>query len=474
MKRFWQNWLDESLPLLLETSINGFFQIPQGISIRLQSSVSWIISLNPQHPLTFIIFHSIEAELYPKFHDFLNGSRILNVSLLHDDQVLKIELQKRHPLGDQLRYEMFIELIPRFSNLIIIKNNIIHLAYKYYNHKDNPLRPILIRETYQLPPPPQIIRDFNYLPKNISDQGNYPFNQALETAWQSYTLIDPSQQIAVEYARALDKETRRMEKLLDHLLQELSDTVKLNWYYRCGAAIQNSIHLIPSDCLKIELPDYTVEPPVTISIPLQKDLKPADQCRHYFERYKRLKKTREGLSVRIDQIRQKIYHLKSEKERIHDSPLEALQRAYQKFIKENTPRGRPNSPERNPAIEFYLSTGRKVWVGRSAADNDFITFKVAKGYDFWFHARIYRGSHVIAFMRSPQESLTYQEIEETAQIAAFYSEARNSGLVPVDYTRRKYVRKPQKAVAGKVIFEREKTVMVPPKLPHIQSEEKTL
>jgi len=116
---------------------------------------------------------------------------------------------------------------------------------------------------------------------------------------------------------------------------------------------------------------------------------------------------------------------------------------------------------------FELDENWFVIVGRNNQDNDEITFKHAAPTDLWFHAQGVPGSHVVLKAHggragNPPESI----VEVTASIAAHFSKARHSALVPVIYTQRKYVRKFRGARAGQVKCEREKMVMVAPVLPH--------
>jgi predicted ribosome quality control (RQC) complex YloA/Tae2 family protein len=106
-----------------------------------------------------------------------------------------------------------------------------------------------------------------------------------------------------------------------------------------------------------------------------------------------------------------------------------------------------------------------VLVGRNNLENDKLTFHASAPTDLWFHAQNVPGSHVVLKCRGNPGSPPSGILEMTSAIAAYYSKARHSGLVPVIYTQRKYVRKPRGAKAGQVICEREKMIMVRPGLP---------
>ncbi|MDP6668708.1 MAG: NFACT RNA binding domain-containing protein [Candidatus Krumholzibacteria bacterium] len=121
-------------------------------------------------------------------------------------------------------------------------------------------------------------------------------------------------------------------------------------------------------------------------------------------------------------------------------------------------------PESLPFRRFELKGGWQVWVGRNNRENDELTHKAASQKDLWFHAQSVSGSHVLLRMAGHKE-VPKHILEETAAIAAWFSKARNSGLVPVIFTEKRYVRKPRKAAPGQALCEREKSLMVRPGLP---------
>jgi len=116
---------------------------------------------------------------------------------------------------------------------------------------------------------------------------------------------------------------------------------------------------------------------------------------------------------------------------------------------------------------FDLDANWFAMVGRSNLENDELTFRVSAPTDWWFHAEGVPGSHVLLRPRggSAADAPPARVIEQAASIAAHFSKAKHSGLVPVIYTRRRYVRKFRGADPGQVKCERETMVMVPPRLP---------
>ncbi len=114
---------------------------------------------------------------------------------------------------------------------------------------------------------------------------------------------------------------------------------------------------------------------------------------------------------------------------------------------------------------FVVFGGWTVLVGRNNRENDILTHQVASPRDLWFHARGVSGSHVVLRRSGRSDSPSMEAIEQAASIAAYYSKARASGMVPVIYTEKRYVRKPRRAPAGAAVCIREKVVLVEPRLP---------
>ncbi|MBW3629964.1 MAG: DUF814 domain-containing protein [Gemmatimonadetes bacterium] len=115
-----------------------------------------------------------------------------------------------------------------------------------------------------------------------------------------------------------------------------------------------------------------------------------------------------------------------------------------------------------PYRVYRTSGGLEVRVGKSARSNDELTFKHAAPDDVWLHAQSVPGSHVILRWPDPEGAPPARDLEEAATIAAVFSRARSSGLVAVDWTRRKHVRKPRGAAPGSVVPQRVKTLFVEP------------
>jgi len=113
------------------------------------------------------------------------------------------------------------------------------------------------------------------------------------------------------------------------------------------------------------------------------------------------------------------------------------------------------------SIEYTLSGGWKVLVGRTDADNDYLSLRLARPDDWWFHVRGMPGSHVILQAR-PGEDPDRQTLKRAAAIAAYHSKAREAGVVAVSCTRARYVTKPRGVPVGTVQIRKEMVLKVRP------------
>jgi len=113
--------------------------------------------------------------------------------------------------------------------------------------------------------------------------------------------------------------------------------------------------------------------------------------------------------------------------------------------------------------EYELPGGWKVLAGKTDADNDFLSIKMAKPNDYWFHVRGMPGSHVI-LRAKPNEDPDRETLKRAAAVAAFHSKARNGGIVAVSCTRARYITKPWSAKPGSVQIRKESVFKVRPGL----------
>ena len=122
-------------------------------------------------------------------------------------------------------------------------------------------------------------------------------------------------------------------------------------------------------------------------------------------------------------------------------------------------------PAHKPCLEYRSSEGQEILVGRTAKDNDYLTFRIAGQNDFWLHVAATPGSHVVVRNPDGLDRPSRATLEEAAQLAAWYSKSRARGRVAVHWTQRRHVSKGRGAPPGEVLLGRFQSIQVAPAVP---------
>lgn len=219
----------------------------------------------------------------------------------------------------------------------------------------------------------------------------------------------------------------------------------------------------PGD-VSVTVPDHTAGGSDTV-IPLDPTLSPVENAQHLFRRYQKARATARALPARIADLTAETHMLREALVQIVTAALaddlwEIHADLAGRGMLRRAPRARPVSP-RGPR-RFEIVNGAVILAGRSARENDHLTFHVAGPDDLWFHARGIPGAHVVL---KAGGTPTDASVVAAAQVAAYYSEGREGGQVAVDYVPRKRVRRARGSPPGAVTYDGEQTLLVAPGLP---------
>ena len=203
-----------------------------------------------------------------------------------------------------------------------------------------------------------------------------------------------------------------------------------------------------------------------ITIPLDKNKSAKENAKKYYDKYAKLSRTTKALSEEILNTKNDIEHLLSIQTALDvSSDDESLSQIRQElvdfgYIKKHSS-GKQKKSTSHPY--HYISTdGYDIYVGKNNYQNEELTFKVATGNDWWFHAKGIPGSHVILKLNN-EEDLPDRAYEEAAALAAFYSKAKDSEKVEVDYIQKKNIKKVAGAAPGFVIYHSNWSMVATPK-----------
>ncbi len=259
-------------------------------------------------------------------------------------------------------------------------------------------------------------------------------------------------------ASALRRKRKRLRRRLAALGKEMEKGGAAERLRETGHLLLAHLRDVPKGAASIELTDFDGSPR---KIELDPALDAAANADRYYRNAARRGRARDRLPALIADVRREIEGVEAGLERLAETgePDGTLRDLAE--LPEERP-GSPVTPERLPYHRFLSAGGLEIRVGRSSKDNDALTFHHSAPDDIWLHARQAPGAHVILRWNRRDQNPSERDLTDAAVLAALHSDARHSGVVPVDWTRRKYVRKPRKAGSGAVVAERLKTMFVEP------------
>ncbi len=290
-------------------------------------------------------------------------------------------------------------------------------------------------------------------------------SRLLETYYSSKDAITRIRQRSSDLRRVVQTALERNYKKYDLQLKELKDTEKRDQYRIYGELINTYGYELKGGEDSLTCFNYYTNE--DIRIPLDGQLTASENAQKYFDRYNKLKRTNEALNGLIEQTLSEIEHLESISTAIDISLKEEdLTEIREELIEYGYIKKRP-AGSKKPKItsrpfHYISSDGFDIYVGKNNYQNEEVTFKIASGNDWWFHAKGIPGSHVI--VKTDGKELPDRVYEEAGSLAAYYSKGRNNAKVEVDYVQRKEIKKVSGAAPGFVIYHTNYSLMAEPKL----------
>jgi len=286
--------------------------------------------------------------------------------------------------------------------------------------------------------------------------------QALQEYVSSIRKMDSEIQIRKRVETRIRKDYQFFLQKKENLLTLLASESKAELYDQFANLIMINRDNILKGVDSLTVPNLFDGEKIVV-IKLKSDFSVNENVEFYFKKARGERLKFETASKSLVQVNQKILDLESRINLFENMDLNDL-RNYEKGLPPERNFGTGASKEELKARRFTIDEKWEVLVGKDSENNDFLTTKVAKQTDYWFHARGSSGSHTILRF-SGKEKPPREIIKKVAQLAAFYSKAKNSKLVPVCFTQKKYVVKRKGMNPGQVSLLREEVVMVPPIIP---------
>ncbi|MCH5266701.1 MAG: NFACT family protein [Lachnospiraceae bacterium] len=277
----------------------------------------------------------------------------------------------------------------------------------------------------------------------------------LREYYETKEILTRIRQKSSDLRRITTTALERTRKKYDLQSRQLKDTEKREKYKIYGELLTTYGYELHGGEKSITCDNYYTNEPVTI--PLDETKTALENAKRYFERYAKQKRTFEALTIQLGETKQDMEHLESISNALdiarQENDLEAIRQelAEYGYIRKHSG-GKKNAKhtEKSKPLHFLSTDGFHMYVGKNNYQNDALTFHVATGNDWWFHAKASAGSHVI--VKTEGQELPDRTFEEAARLAAYFSKAREQGKAEVDYIQKKHIKKPNGSKPGFVVY----------------------
>lgn len=285
-------------------------------------------------------------------------------------------------------------------------------------------------------------------------------------AKDSYTRI---RQKSVDLRKIVSTVLERNQKKYQLQCRQLQDTQKREKYKLYGELLHTYGYGAKEGDKELEALNYYTNE--MIKIPLDPTLAPLENANKYFEKYNKLKRTNEALSKLTLETKAEIEHLESIATSLDIAQGEDdLVQIKEELIDYGYIRRKGSAKKqkvKSKPFHYISSDGFHMYVGKNNYQNEELTFKLANGGDWWFHAKKIPGSHVI--VKTNGADLPDRTFEEAARLAGYYSKGRDAQKVEIDYLQRKNVKKPNGAAPGFVVYYTNYSMAIQPDIAGIEA-----
>lgn len=485
-------------------------------------NVRVLLSANPSHPrLHLTALDRENPDKPPMFcmllRKYLTGARILALEQPYMERVVTFRLEALDELGDRVRRSLVLEAMGRHANLILLdgEERIVDCLRRVDGDLTTGARQILPGLFYRLPEPrfgvPPLLErelrfrgeegdlapaveglwndvkeghftpalllrdgkavDFSFLP--ILQYGpatqlqEYPsFGALLDDFYENRERQERTKQRGEDLLRAVKNARDRTARKLENQRRELLATQDRERLRQLGDILTTNLHALEKGRSTVRLQDYYDPECGEVEIPIDPLLTPQQNAARYYKEYNKAKNAESALTLQIEKGENDLSYL--------DSVLENLslaegERDLQEIRQELTDTGYLRRPSKSAKrekrvagkpMEFRTDAGLRVSVGKNNSQNDQLTTKLASKGDWWLHTQKIHGSHVILWTGGEEPDEV--SVAQAASLAAWFSQGRAAGKIPVDYTPVKFVKKPAGARPGMVVYTTYRTLMAQP------------
>ena len=311
--------------------------------------------------------------------------------------------------------------------------------------------------------------EFASVPLTMMDGGDYSkvdytsISELLDRYYAEKSAVSRINQKSTDLRKIISNALERSVRKLDLQQKQLKDTEKREKFRIYGELLNTYGYGLSGGEKELTCLNYYTNEDV--KIPLDPTLTAQENAKKYFEKYNKQKRTYEAVTEQLAQTESEVAHLESISTAMDIARLEEdlvqIKEELMEFgyIKRHYNGGKKPKITSKP-YHYLSSDGFHMYVGKNNYQNEELTFKVANGNDWWFHAKGVPGSHVI--VKTEGKELPDRVYEEAGALAAFYSKGRSNPKVEIDYLQRKLLKKVPGAAPGFVVYHENYSLMAAP------------
>ncbi|PYF07048.1 Rqc2 family fibronectin-binding protein [Ureibacillus chungkukjangi] len=297
--------------------------------------------------------------------------------------------------------------------------------------------------------------------------------EGAETAYETLSILldrtffaraerDRVKQQAGDLERWLQNELNKLKLKIKKLQKDLDHASKLDKFQLYGELLMANLYLFEKGMKEVTVSNYYSEAGEQITIPISERKTPVENAQSYYSKYNKAKNALIMVKEQLEKTESEIQYFEMLMAQVNQASPADIEEIREELAEQGYLRLRASKKKKKPTKpspeSFVSSTGIPISVGKNNKQNDYLTFKLAKKSEIWLHTKDIPGSHVVIHSSEPDETT----LLEAATLSAYFSKARDSSSVPVDYTEIRQVKKPNGSKPGFVIYFDQKTLYVTP------------
>ena len=439
-----------------------------GLDFGVRGEGYLFISIEPSEPRLYLIKRSVRdlekgslslSQFGQAMRTHLSGGNLLSVTKDEDDRIVRFSFSLTDDLGDSQAYGLVAQLTGRSANLFQLNSaGVITQALRKPRGEGQQ-----VGDQYR--PPTRQAEAMTEEP-NLP-RGDFPtVSAAADAHYRQSEAVHEFDSLAAHLVATIRKEISRRKKLKANLKQDLAAHGDPGEHKRLGDLLLANIASAKRTGNRVTLQDYYAEGTPLVEVEIDENRTLQEAAGDAFSRFTRAKRAVEEIGTRLAQLDQELAGLENKRLSLAAAIASRDENALVSFAGKKAEKALRSKKQKAPLAlpgtrRYRSSDGYEVIVGRTARDNDNLTFRVARPNDLWLHAGDYPGSHVIV-RNSSRTEIPHRTIIEAAQLAAKFSQAGKDSKVSIHYTRRKFLGKPKGAAPGLVRMSTFKTITVEP------------